>query len=278
MGRKEFWFKFDKLVENVRNSVLLYDTVTFMLNVIIVFFINVLLMCNLFSMRGILFQLETSSKISIMTVIVSSSISYLSLVYFRYKDNRKEYSKVKLDVYKDLLPMLYNNNEIIKACFVSYIERDSDNQTIKKHPIYKVWNDMLHDYRDLFIDSLLRRYINRIFENYDQYFNYYHKAEMEINRDNTLLLSKQGIKECVVKNCGSSLFDKVYRNKEVVLDDIGMMGNYNIDSKNSIINGVINIVKDNNNYNDMVKAYDLIKTLHKEVLSCIQRRILNYYW
>ena len=35
MGRKEFWFKFDKLVENVRNSVLLYDTVTFMLNVIL---------------------------------------------------------------------------------------------------------------------------------------------------------------------------------------------------------------------------------------------------
>ncbi len=92
MGRKGFWFKFDKLVENVRNSVLLDDTVTFMLNVIIVFFINVLLMCNLFSMRGILFQLETSSKISIMTVIVSSSISYLSLVYFRYKDNRKEYN------------------------------------------------------------------------------------------------------------------------------------------------------------------------------------------
>ena len=93
-----------------------------------------------------------------------------------------------------------------------------------------------------------------------------------------MLLSKQGIKACVVKNCGSSLFDKVHRNKEVVLDDIGMMGNYNIDSKNSIINGVINIVKDNNNYNDMVKSYDLIKTLHKEVLSCIQRRILNYYW
>ena len=278
MGRKEFWFKFDKLVENVRNSISLDDTVTFMLNVIIVFFVNLLLMCNLFSMRGILFQLETSSKISIMTVIVSSSISYLSLVYFRYKDNRKEYSKVKLDVYKDLLPMLYNNNEIIKACFVSYIERDSDNQMIKKHPIYKVWNDMQHDYRYLFIDSLLRGYMNRIFENYDQYFNYYHKAEMEINRDITLLLSKQGIKACVVKNCGSSLFDKVYRNKEVVLDDIGMMGNYNIDSKNSIINGVINIVKDNNNYNDMVKAYDLIKTLHKEVLSCIQRRILNYYW
>lgn len=64
----------------------------------------------------------------------------------------------------------------------------------------------------------------------------------------------------------------------MVLDDIGMMGNYNIDSKNSIINVVINIVKDNNNYNDMVKAYDLIKTLHREVLSCIQRRILNYYW
>ena len=181
-------------------------------------------------------------------------------------------------MYKDLLPMLYNNNEIIKACFVSYIERDSDNQTIKKHPIYKVWNDMQHDYRNLFIDSLLRRSMNRIFENYDQYFNYYHKAEMEINRDITLLLSKQGIKACVVKNCGSFLFDKVYRNKEVVLDDIGMLGNYNIDSKNSIINGVINIVKDNNNYNDMVKAYDLIKTLHKEVLLCIQRRILNYYW
>ena len=101
---------------------------------------------------------------------------------------------------------------------------------------------------------------------------------MEIYRDITLLLKKQGIKTCVVKNCGSSLFDKVYRSKEVVFNDIGMMGNYNVGIKNSITNDVINIVKNNNNYNDMVKVYDLIKTLHKEVLLCIQRRILNYYW
>ena len=167
MGSKEFWFRYNKMVENVRNWIPLNDTVTFMLNAIIVFFVNVLLMCNLFGARGILFQIETTSKISIMTVIVSSSISYLSLVYFRHKDNQREYSKVKLDLYKDLLPMLYNNNEIINEYFVSYIERDSDNQTIKKHPIYKVWNDIRHDYRDLFTDSLLRSYMNRIFENYD---------------------------------------------------------------------------------------------------------------
>ena len=277
MGSKDFWFKYNKLVENVRNCVSLNGLLTFELNAIIVFFINLLLMGHLFSMRGILFQLETSSKISIMTVIISSSISYLSLVYFRYKDNIKEYNKVKLDVYKDLLPMLYNNNEIINAYFVSYIERDS-NQTIKKHPIYKVWNDIQHDYRDLFVDSLLRSYMNNIFEHYEQYFNYYHKAEMEINRDITLLLKKQGIKACVVNNCGSSLFDKVYKNEEVVLNDIGRIEKYNINSKNSINNGVVNIVKNNNNYNEMVKVYDLIKKGHKEVLLCIQRRILNYYW
>ena len=62
MGSKEFWFRFDKLVENARNWVSLNDTGTFMLNVIIVFFVNVLLMCNLFGARGILFQIETSSE------------------------------------------------------------------------------------------------------------------------------------------------------------------------------------------------------------------------
>ena len=93
-----------------------------------------------------------------------------------------------------------------------------------------------------------------------------------------MLLKKQGIKTSIVNNCEMSLFDKVYRNKEVVLKDIGIMENYTIGIKNSITNGVINIVKNNNNFNDMVKVYDLIKILHKEVLSCIQIRILNYYW
>lgn len=106
--------------------------------------------------------------------------------------------------------MLYINNEIIKDHFISYIEKETNLQTIKKHPIYKLWYDIKHDYRGLLIDSLLNNYMKEIFDDYDEYFMFYKYAEDEIYDEITKVFKNNSVDTSLPRNCGCILFDCIY--------------------------------------------------------------------
>ena len=218
-------------------------------------------------------------KASIFTLVMSSSFSFITLLYFRYKDKKREYDKAKVEIYNEVLRMLYINNEIIKEYFVSCIEKETEVQTVKKHPIYKLWHDIQHDYRGLLIDSLLNNYMKEMFDGYDEYFKFYKDGEEELYNEITKIFKKNSIGTSIPQNCGCILYDSVYKQSNRIVDNLTFYGN-SIDAKKKIeINDIIvNSVKSNINYNMMIKVYNRIKDLHQKAIVFLQRKIIDYYY
>lgn len=252
---------------------------SFLMGFLIIILVDIAIVCWLYSNKGMLYDIESTAKVSIFTLVMSSSFSFITLLYFRYKDKKREYDKVKVEIYNEVLQMLYINNEIIKDHFISYIEKETNLQTIKKHPIYKLWYDIKHDYRGLLIDSLLNNYMKEIFDDYDEYFMFYKYAEDEIYDEITKVFKNNFVDTSLPRNCVCILFDCIYKKSNNLYDNLIVYINH-LDNKKyiEIIDTIVNVVKSNVNYKKMIESYDIVKDLHQKAITFLQEKILNYYF
>lgn len=267
----------DETINKICSLTHLGNSMGFIIGFFIIFLADIFAILLLFSKKGLMYNIDLTVKISIFTLVMSSSFSFITLLYFRHKDKKREYDKVKIEIYNEVLRMFYINNEIINEHFVSYIEKETERQTIIKHPIYKLWHDIQHDYRSLLVDSLLNNYMNEIFDSYDEYFNFFETSENELYIEITKILNEKHIGILIPCNCGSILYDCVDKNNDKLVDNL-LHNNIEIKKKMEINNLIINSVKTNANYNKMIETYNRIKNLHRKVISFLQAKIFDYYY
>ena len=278
---KRLWRKRFILIDETINKICslthLGNSMGFMIGFFIIILVDFFATLWLFSKNGLMYNIDPTVKTSIFTLIVSSSFSFITLLYFRHKDKKREYDKVKTEIYNEVLRMFYINNEIINEHFVAYIEKDTEKQTIKRHPTYKLWHDIKHDYRSLLIDSLLNNYMNEIYDSYDEYFNFYKISENELYIEIMKILNEKHIGIRIPCNCGCILYDCVDKNSDKLVDNL-LHNNIEIKKRMEINNLIINSVKTNTNYNKMIESYNIIKNLHRKAISFLQAKILDYYY
>lgn len=274
--RKRF-ILIDETINKICSLTHLGNSMGFMIGFFIIILVDSFAILWLFSKKGLMYNIDPTVKTSIFTLIVSSSFSFITLLYFRHKDKKREYDKVKTEIYNEVLRMFYINNEIINEHFVAYIEKDTEMQTIKRHPTYKLWHDIKHDYRSLLIDSLLNNYMNEIYDSYDEYFNFYKISENELYIEIMKILNEKHIGILIPSNCGCILYDCVDKNSDKLVDNL-LHNNIEIKKRMEINNLIINSVKTNTNYNKMIEAYNKIKNLHRKAISFLQAKILDYYY
>lgn len=62
---------------------------SFLMGFLIIILVDIAIVCWLYSNKGMLYDIESTAKVSIFTLVMSSSFSFITLLYFRYKDKKK---------------------------------------------------------------------------------------------------------------------------------------------------------------------------------------------